>query len=191
MLRHLLGVAFAVALAAAIFVGGGWGVASMTRLAAQNISLTSISGLSALAILLLVGLFLGILMVAPVSPLSTALPGVVMLAWTGLLGLNAGLAARIIPLRGDGYGAGFHTMLVSGVLVLLGALMICPVFVPSRWRRAGVTMPGAPTLRTRSRAVRRRPACSPNLPQDRPRGCRIHAALAARVRRTVLLSGLR
>ena len=109
----------------------------MTRLAAQNISLTSISGLSALGVLLLVGLFLGILMVAPVSPLSTALPGVVLLAWTGLLGLNAPLAARIIPLRSAGYGAGFHTMLVSGVLVVLGTLMICPVFVPSRWRRDG------------------------------------------------------
>jgi hypothetical protein len=60
-----------------------------------------------------------------------------MLAWTGLLGLNAQLAARIIPLRSDGYGAGFHTMLVSGVLVLLGTLMICAVFVPSRWRRDG------------------------------------------------------
>jgi hypothetical protein len=60
-----------------------------------------------------------------------------MLAWTGLLGLNAQLAARMIPLRDTGYGAGFHAMLVSGVLVLLGTLMICPVFVPSRWRRAG------------------------------------------------------
>jgi hypothetical protein len=137
VLRHLIGVAFAVALAAAIFFGGGWGVAHMTGLAAQNISLTSISGLSALGILLLVGLFLGILMVTPVSPLSTALPGAVLLAWTGLLGLNAQLATRLIPLRGDGYGAGFHSMLVSGVLLLLGTLMICPVFVPSRWRREG------------------------------------------------------
>jgi hypothetical protein len=137
VLRHLIGVAFAVTLAAAVFFGGGWGVAHMTSLSSQNISLTSISGLSALGILLLAGLFLGILMVAPVSPLSTALPGAVMLAWTGLLGLNAQLAVRMIPLRGAGYGAGFHTMLVSGVLVLLGTLMICPVFVPSRWRRTG------------------------------------------------------
>ena len=106
MLRHLIGVASGVALAAAIFFGGGWGVAHMTRLSVQNTSLTSISGLSALGILLLVGLFLGILMVAPVSPISTALPGAVMLAWTGLLGLNAQLAARIIPLRSEGYGAG-------------------------------------------------------------------------------------
>jgi hypothetical protein len=137
VLRHGLGVVFAVALAAAIFLGGGWGVAHMIRLAAQNISLTSISGLSALGILLLVGLFLGLLMVAPVSPLATALPGLLMLAWTGLLGLNAQLATRIIPLRGGGAAAGFHAMLVSGVLVLLGTLMICPVFVPSRWWRRG------------------------------------------------------
>lgn len=135
MQRHLIGVVFAVALSAAIFFGGGWGVTHMTGLAAQHISLTSISGLSALGILLLAGLFLGVLMVAPVSPLSTALPGAVMLAWTALLGLNSQFAARIIPLHGEGYGAGFHAMLVSGMLVLLGALMICPVFVPSRWRR--------------------------------------------------------
>ena len=139
MLRHLIGVAFGVALAAAIFFGGGWAVAHMTGLAAQDISLTSISGLSALGILVLAGLFLGILMVAPISPLSTALPGVVMLAWTGLLGLNATLAARIIPLRGEGYGAGFHTMLVSGVLVLLGTVTdlpgVRPVPVAVRERR--------------------------------------------------------
>ena len=137
MPRHLMGVAFGVALAAAIYFGGGWSVAHMTGLAAQSISLTSISGLSALGVLVLVGLFLGILMVAPVSPLSTALPGAVMLAWTGLLGLNVQFALRLIPLRGEGYGEGFHTMLVSGVLVLLGTLMLCPVFVPSRWRHEG------------------------------------------------------
>ena len=137
MLRHLIGVAFGAALAAAIFFGGGWGVAHMTHLSARSISLTSISGLSALGVLLLVGLFLGILMVAPVSPLATALPGLLLLGWTGLLGLNAQLATRIIPLRSEAYGIGFRAMLVSGVLVVLGALLICPVFVPSRWRRRG------------------------------------------------------
>ena len=137
MLRHLIGVGLAVCLAAAIFLGGGWAVAKMLRLAAENMSLTSIGGLSALGILLLVGLFLGILLLAPVSPLSTALPGLVMLAWTALLGLNAALATRIIPLRHGQIGAAFHSMLVSGVLVVLGAVMIVPLFIPSRWRSAG------------------------------------------------------
>ena len=137
MLRHWIGVALAVGLAAAIFFGGGWAVAKMIRLAAEGVSLTSITGLSALGILLLVGLFLGIVMVAPfVSPLAAALPGLALLAWTGLLGLNAQLATRIIPLRGETFGAGFHSMLTSGVLALLGITMICPMFVPSRWRPA-------------------------------------------------------
>ena len=137
MLRHLIGLGLAVSLAAVIFFGGGWGVARMTALAAQGISVTSITGLSALGVLLLTGLFLGILVVAPVSPVSTALPGVALLAWTGLLALDAHLAATVIPLRGGQAGAGFHLMLADGVLALLGTVMICPVFVPSRWRPAG------------------------------------------------------
>ena len=137
MLRHLIGLGLAVSLAAAIFFGGGWGVAKMTALAAQGISVTSIAGLSALGVLLLTGLFLGILLVAPVSPVSTALPGVALLAWTGLLALDAHLAATVIPLRAGQAGAGFRLMLADGVLALLGTVMICPVFVPSRWRPAG------------------------------------------------------
>ena len=89
----------AIGLAAAIFFGGGWGVAKMTALAAQGTSLTSATGLSALGALLLTGLFLGILLVAPVSPLSTLLPGLALLAWTGLFAMNTQLANRVMPLR--------------------------------------------------------------------------------------------
>ena len=135
MLRHSVGVVLAIGLAAAIFFGGGWGVARMTVLAADGVSLTSIHGLSSLSILLLVGLFLGILMTAPrVSPLSAGLPGLVLLAWTALLGISASLADRLIPLRGHQYATGFHLMLVNGVLALLGIAMIFPLFIPSRWR---------------------------------------------------------
>ncbi len=173
--RHLIGVAFAVALAAAIFFGGGWGVAHMTGLAAQDISLTSIGGLSALGILLLVGLFLGILMVAPVSPLSTALPGVVMLAWTGLLGLNA-------PARGAGSSrcAARGTVRDSAPCSSAacwscsGTLMICTVFVPSRWRRERRRCRQRRRGGRDARAAPPRRACSPSpAPADRaarPRG---------------------
>jgi hypothetical protein len=137
MRRHWVGLALAAALAAAIFFGGGWGVATMSRLAAQGISLTSIPGLSALGLLMLAGLFLGILMVAPgIPPLATAVPGAALLAWTGLLALSAPLAGRLIPLRAAAFGTGFHLMLSYGVLALLGMAMICPAFVPARWHPA-------------------------------------------------------
>jgi hypothetical protein len=137
MRRHWVGLGLAAALAAALFFGGGWGVATMARLAAQGISLTSIPGLSALGLLALAGLCLGLLLAVPaVSPLATAVPGAVMLAWTGLAGLSTTLAGRLIPLAGARCATGFHLMLSHGVLALLGMAMICPVFVPARWRPA-------------------------------------------------------
>ncbi len=154
MLRHAIGVALAIGLAAAIFFGGGWGVARMTVLAAQGISLTSIHGLSSLSILLLVGLFLGILMAAPrVSPLGAGLPGLALLAWTALLGVSASLADKLIPLRGHEFAAGFHLMLVNGVLALLGIAMIFPLFIPSRWRHGQGEDDEIPDFSTTSRLI--------------------------------------
>jgi len=40
----------------------------------------------------------------------------------------------LIPLQGHSYGAGFRALLVGGVMALLGAALIVPLFVPSRWR---------------------------------------------------------
>lgn len=139
MLRHLIGLGLAIGLAAAIVFGGGWGVAKMTALAAQGTSLTSVTGLSALGALLLTGLFLGILLVAPVSPVSTALPGVALLGWTALFALNTSLASRLMPLRTSQIAAGLHLLLADGVLALLGMMLICPAFVPTRWRPASET----------------------------------------------------
>jgi hypothetical protein len=136
MLRHLIGLGLAISLTAAILFGGGWGVAKMATLAAQGTSLTSVTGLSALGVLLLTGLFLGILLVAPVSPLSTLLPGLALLGWTGLLVLGTQVANRVLPLRTGPVASGLHLLLANGVLALLGMVLLCPAFVPSRWRPA-------------------------------------------------------
>ncbi len=133
-MRHWIGLGLAIALAVALFFGGGWGVARMSALPAEGLSLTSNRGLSALGALSGVGLLLGILIAAPrISPLATGLPGLVLLAWTALLGMSGTLAVKLIPLKQAPSGAGFHVMLVSGVLALLGFAMIFPLFVPSRW----------------------------------------------------------
>jgi hypothetical protein len=139
MLRHLIGFGLAIGLAAAICFGGGWGVAKMTVLAAQGTSLTSVTGLSALGALLLTGLFLGILLVAPVSPLSTTLPGLALLGWTALFAVHPQLANRLMPLHTSQVAAGLHLLLTYGVLALLGITLICPAFVPTRWRPASAT----------------------------------------------------
>ena len=54
--------------------------------------------------------------------------------------------------------AGFHLMLADGVLALLGMVMICPAFVPSRWRPASDADLG---LDRTAGVTTRRPGCPP------------------------------
>jgi hypothetical protein len=135
-MRHLFGVVLALVMAAVLFVGAGWGVAKATSLHASGSSLTSTHGLIALAALVGVGLILGILLAVPgISPLATGLPGIGLLGWTALLAVNSKRAEHLIPLRAHTFAFGFGIMLTSGVLALAGAVMIVPLFIPSRWRR--------------------------------------------------------
>jgi len=136
-MRHLIGFILAIVLGAALFFGAGWGFIHLTSLAAQGISLTSGTGLMALSAVGGTGLFLGILLaVRAISPLATGLPGLALLAWGALLAVGAHRALGWVPLQGDPFGAGFRGLLVSGTL-LLGAAMIIPLFMPSRWHGAG------------------------------------------------------
>ena len=139
-MRHLTGFILAIALGAALFFGAGWGITHLTSLAAPGAGLTSPTGLMALSALAATGLFLGIVIaVRAVSPLAPGLPGLVLLAWSALLAVREHQALRWIPLPGYSFAAGYRALLVSGVLALLGAAMIVPLFLPSRWRAA----PGA------------------------------------------------
>jgi hypothetical protein len=135
-MRHLIGLVLAVLTGAALFLGGGWGVNKITTLHASGASLTSTHGIIALAAVGGVGLLLGILLAVPgISPLGTGLPGLALLGWSALLVVSSSRATRLIPLHSHSFAFGFSSMLTSGVLALLGAVMIVPLFVPSRWRR--------------------------------------------------------
>ena len=119
-MRHLIGLALALALAAALFFGGGWGAEHVPALAGHSVGLPSRPGLIGLAAAVATGVFLGVLLVVPaVSPLATGLPGLVLLAW--------------IPLQAHSFGAGFRILLLNGTLAVAGAAMIIPLFLPSRW----------------------------------------------------------
>jgi hypothetical protein len=136
-MRHLFGVVLAMVAGVVLFLAAGWGVAEITSLHDRGMILTSTAGLGALAAVLGAGLLLGILLAAPgISPVSTGLPGLLLLAWSALLVISTRRATRLIPLQGHSFATGFGSMLTSGVLVLIGAVMIVPLFVPSRWRYA-------------------------------------------------------
>ena len=133
-MRHLIGIILALALAAALFLGTGWGVAHIYVSVTPGHGLISITGLLALSALLATGLFLGILLaVRAVSPLATGLPGLGLLAWTALLAVSPHRALGWVPLPGHAFGFGFRLLLASGALAVLGAAMIVPLFIPSRW----------------------------------------------------------
>ena len=134
-MRHLIGLLLAIALAAALFLAGGWGAEQFAAVAAHRTSLPGRTGLIALAAMVGTGVFLGILLVVPaISPLATGLPGLALLGWTALLALSPHHALAWIPLQGHAFGAGFRVLLLTGTLALLGAAMIIPMFLPSRWR---------------------------------------------------------
>ena len=81
------------------------------------------------------GLVAGLLIAVPrVSPLAAGLPGLALLAWTGLYLFSVRHAVQYIPLKSRPYGTGFEAMLFDGVLALIGLAMVIPLFVPSRWR---------------------------------------------------------
>ena len=152
-MRHLTGLFLAIVLAAAVFFAASWGYLKLlTRRPASSGSwpaggslLHNYPVLGAFGALLAVGLVAGLLIAVPrISPLASGLPGLVLLAWTGLYLVSVPRAVRYIPLKTHAYGAGFAAMLFDGVLALIGLAMIIPLFVPSRWRRRPPETAAAP-----------------------------------------------
>jgi hypothetical protein len=152
-MRHLVGILLAVVLAAAVFFAASWGYlkllvgpSSLGTLPAGGGSLIHhtaiLEGLGALAG---VGLVAGLLIALPrVSPLASGLPGLALLAWTGLYIFSVRHAVQYIPLKTRAYGMGFEAMLFDGVLAVAGLAMVIPLFVPSRWRSILVAPAPAP-----------------------------------------------
>jgi hypothetical protein len=154
-MRHLLGVALAVVLAAAVFFAASWGYLKLligptglaTLPAGGGSLLHNHAVLEGFAALLGVGLVAGLLIAVPrISPLAAGLVGLALLAWTGLYLVSVRHAVQYIPLKNRAYGAGFEAMLFDGVLALAGLVLIIPLFIPSRWvtKRALPPLPPEP-----------------------------------------------
>jgi hypothetical protein len=150
-MRHLVGLMLAIIMAAALYFAASWGYLKLLigpvglgRLPAGGGSLLhNHAVLEGFGALLGVALLAGVLMAVPrISPLAAGLPGLALLAWTGLYLFSVRHAVQYIPLKSRAYGAGFEVMLFDGVLALVGLAMVIPLFVPSRWRgKREVTAP--------------------------------------------------
>jgi hypothetical protein len=142
-MRHLVSVVLAIVMAAAVFFAASWGYLKLLTGSGRFGTLPAGGGsllhdrtvLEGFGALLAVGLVAGILIAVPrISPLASGLPGLVLLAWTGLYLYSARRAVQYIPFKTRVYGSGFEDMLFDGVLALAGLAMVIPLFVPSRWR---------------------------------------------------------
>ena len=147
--RHLYGTALAVIMTAVMFFAGAWGYLQLLKLpvplgraaalpAGGGSLLSNSTALLALAAVVATAVLAGVLAVVPrISPLASGLPGLLLLAWTALFLVSVRRAVEFIPLRSASFGAGWEGLLFNGVLGAAGAVMIIPVFIPSRWRKPG------------------------------------------------------
>jgi hypothetical protein len=135
-MRHLTGIFLALVMAAVLYAGAGWGAGRIEALRAHGTSLATAPGSVALAVLAAAGLLAGVLVAVPaVSPLAAGLPGLALVAWSAYLAVSPRVAEQLIPLSAARTAElGFRALLASGILALLGTMMIIPLFVPSRWR---------------------------------------------------------
>ena len=141
MRRHFVGLLLALGLLAMLFFGTAWSVGrivvlrgTVTALGTEN-ALTSTRGLIAVGVLVATGLVIGIFLAVPaISPLAAGLPGLVLLGWSALVVMHSRYAVRYLPMPGSHFTTGLTYLLFNGVLGLIGAAMIIPMLVPSRWR---------------------------------------------------------
>jgi hypothetical protein len=159
--RHLYGTALAVAMTAVMFFAGSWGYLRLLKLpvpsgqpaalpAGGGSLLANHSMLLALAAVVGTTVLAGLLVVLPrVSPLAAGLPGLLLLAWTALYLVSVRRAVAFIPLRSHAFGAGWEGLLFNGVLGAAGAVLVFPLFIPSRWRAPRVADVAGPDVSDR------------------------------------------
>jgi hypothetical protein len=157
--RHLYGTALAVVLTTVMFFAEAWGYHELlnpTVVPGQSSALpagggsllSNSSALLALVAVVATGLLAGLLvMIRRLSPLAAGLPGLLLLAWTGVYLVSVRLAVELIPLRSQAFGAGWQALLTDGILSAAGAVLILPMCVPGRWRAASRDDDSGPSAR--------------------------------------------
>lgn len=142
-MRHLIGVVLAAVMWVAILFGASWAVIRLFIVSQISFVVPSRlpgSAFEAAAVAVATGVLAGVLLVLrPISPLATGLPGIALLAWSLLFLVSPRHGLELIPfsLTSNQFGEGFSEMLSEGFTAVIGAIFVIPLFVPSRWRGSG------------------------------------------------------
>jgi hypothetical protein len=139
-MRHVFGFLFGILVTLVLLLGTGWAAQGVVQRPAGAVSLLDHTQvLVALGVMAVVGLVLGLVLVARMSPLAVFVPSLVLLAWTVVYVLDVNRAMSLAPiapgLQPDlvRAGQGMQAMLSSGIYLMIGIALFLPVLMPSRW----------------------------------------------------------
>lgn len=139
-MRHFFGFLLGILVTAALLLGTGWATQGAV-VGTTNVIAPVNEGqiLVALGVIAAVGLVLGLLLVARMSPLLVFVPSIVLLAWTVVYVLDVSQAMNLAPVAENLHqdlikaGRGMQTLLASGIYLMMGIALFIPVLMPSRW----------------------------------------------------------
>ncbi|GAA3760405.1 hypothetical protein HDA32_004829 [Spinactinospora alkalitolerans] len=139
-LRHAIGAVVGLAVTPLVVLAMGWG-GTRLEIALARFDMSVGTVLPGLAVVLVLGIVLGLVSGSRVSPLASLIPGAVLSLW-GVLGSlepTAGLSMAVVPLE-------YFAPHVSSY-VLVGGLLLAASLPPSRWRAGARRTEAAPAGR--------------------------------------------
>ncbi|MFI0422804.1 hypothetical protein [Spongiactinospora sp. 9N601] len=138
-MRHFLGLLLGIVLTAGILGGAGWATTRAIQEAGAPAMASGPELWTALGVMAVIGLILGMVVAGRVSPLATFVPSLALLAWTVVYALDMNRAISLFPAGPSVHPLvaqvviGCRYLLTFGVFALLGVLLFIPVLLPSRW----------------------------------------------------------
>lgn len=134
-MRHVFGFVLGLVMVPAVVVVPGWALPRLDYIAGFGGDFVSATGLITVVPLMVLALLVGVCVaVRRVSALATTLPGMALVGWTGVYVALPTLAVGVLP--GTEWGQGVAQLLALGVYLPFGLMLLLPMFMPSRWRRA-------------------------------------------------------
>ncbi|PSK98924.1 hypothetical protein CLV63_104148 [Murinocardiopsis flavida] len=133
-MRHVVGFIVGMMLAPIVLIGLGWAYPRLAAIAARDgATFVSATGLSAVGVLSVLAVLLGLSAAAPrLTPLLPGIAGLSLVGVTAAHVMRPELIGRLPAVPGMD---GAQTLLALGVFLPLSVALIVPMFLPARWRR--------------------------------------------------------